>query len=309
MEYITLKNSDLKVSRMCLGGWLFGGKRWGKVDTEESIATIQAALDSGISFFDTADAYGKGFSEELLGKVLEKKREEVVIATKVGVVWRDDDTRYIDLSSSHIEKACELSLKRLKTDYIDLYQLHEMDSKAPIEETGRALKNILKSGKVRYIGVSNYSVEIIQKLQAFVPVISTQSEYSLIKCEIESDIVPFAAKDGISVLAYSPLYRGLLTGKFNANDSFPETDNRHFDEEFIGEKFKENLAKIDSLKNLETKLEKKTSQIAIRWLLQQDCVDVVICGARRPEQLTENIGACGWRLLDEDLSKISQTFI
>ncbi len=309
MEYTTLKHSELHVSRICLGTWLFGGRRWGKVDTNESLATIRYALDAGINFYDTADAYGEGIAESLLGEVLAAKRKNVVLATKVGVVWRTDGTRYVDLSPSHIRQAVYESLKRLRTDYIDLYQLHEMDPATPVEETGAALLKLIEGGQVRYIGVSNFDRASLNKLKAILPVVTVQSEYNLLKREIECDLLPCCAEQEISVLAYSPLQRGLLTGKFTAGSVFSDDDNRYYDEEFQGERFRRNIERIGHLETLSRRLMKLPSQVAIRWLLDTSGIDVVICGARRPEQLAENIGAAGWQLPAEAYRFLGSIFV
>lgn len=291
-----------------MGTWLFGGRRWGKVDTDESLATIRYALDLGINFYDTADAYGEGIAENLLGRVIAAERKNIILASKVGVVWRKDGTRYIDLSPSHINEAIYQSLQRLKTDYIDIYQLHEMDPSTPVEETGTALLRLIEEGLVRYIGVSNYDCTSLDRLKAIVPVLTVQSEYNLLKREVEADLLPHCVECGLSVLAYSPLQRGLLTGKFTASSVFSEDDNRFHDEEFQDKRFLGNLDKIENLKTLSRKLGKSPSQTAIRWLLDSDGVDVIICGARRPEQLTENIGAAGWKLTEESFRFLSAVF-
>ena len=291
-----------------MGTWLFGGKRWGKVVLEESIETLKCALDMGINFFDTADAYGIGLSEKILGDLLFQRRKEVVIATKVGVVWRDDGSRYHDLSPAHIEKAVYQSLKRLRTDYIDLYHLHEMDGSTPVEETGAALKKLLDQGIVRYIGVSNFDIESIERLKAVVSVLTNQEEYSLLKREIEKTMVPFCERNGISLLTYTPLYRGLLTGKFTVSSRFPEDDNRYQDEEFSGGHFRENIRKVNKLVKLSREIGKLPSQVALRWLLENKNVQAVIFGARRPEQLKENIGSVEWTLSRDSYEFLSNVF-
>jgi aryl-alcohol dehydrogenase-like predicted oxidoreductase len=297
MEYTQLPGSDLNVSRMALGTWLFGGRRWGEVDYSDSVRTIDTALEEGISFFDTADAYGAGLSETMLGEMVKGSRAHVVIATKVGVVWQDDGTRRIDLSPSHIRRAVTASLSRLQTDYIDLYQLHEPDPATPIEETGLALRELIDDGLVRYVGVSNFDVEMISRLGTMVPVLTTQSEYSLIKRAIEHDIVPYCRAQGVSLLSHSPLCRGLLSGKFAATSvSFSDTDNRYFEEEFQGKRLQENLKKISQLAEIAADLGRATAAVAIRWVIQNPSVGSVIFGARTPTQLRENLGGIGWEL-------------
>ncbi len=310
MEYHNLHRTDLKVSKIGLGTWLFGGRRWGRVDEGESIRAMEYAINNGINFIDTSDAYGDGLSEKLIGNVLKGKREDVVIATKVGVVWNKEATGvHIDLSERHIRSAIDNSLKRLKTDYVDIYQLHEMDSKVPIEETGLALRKLLDLGKIRYVGVSNFDISAINQLREIVPVISTQSEYSLIKRSIESDIIPFCDKNKISLFTYSPLYRGILTGKFDRSSTFLEDDNRHYDEEFKGEKFVNNIDKISKLVEVANNLNKKPSQVAIRWLLDNEINPVVICGARSKSQLEDIIKSVNWHLDSDIYNKISKIFI
>ena len=308
MEFIQLKSSDLYVSRVSLGTWIFGGRRWGNVDASESVATLKCAVECGINFFDTADAYGEGLSEELLGKAVKKCRENVIIATKVGVVWEEGGFRHLDLSGQHIEEAIEASLRRLQTDYIDLYQLHEPHHETPIEETGAALAKAVESGKIRYVGVSNFESETIDELRNCVPILSTQSEYSLIKRKIEKDIMRYCKITGISLLTYSPLCRGMLSGKFDASSRFPTTDNRSEDEDFQGERFRENLRRVGQLVALSQELQKTPSQLAIRWLLEQPAVDVVICGARTPQQLQENLVGTSWSMPQEVVESISLMF-
>jgi len=308
MEYSKLKNSDLLVSRICLGTWLFGGRRWGKVNSAECLATLERALDLGINFFDTADAYGEGIAEEMLGKVLNQKHLDLIVATKVGVVWRSDGARYIDLSPAHIQDAVRASLKRLKTDTIDLYQIHEMDPLVPIEVTGGALKELIKSGLVRYIGVSNFDPTSIRKLQEILPVVTIQSEYNLIRREIEADILPFCRQAGLSLLVYTPLQRGLLSGKFDQFSFFPEDDNRYHEKDFQGARFTRHLEKIEKLKEISRRIGRSPSQVAIRWLLEQRGVDAVICGARHPAQLTENAGATDWNLTPDSIRALSDLF-
>jgi len=308
MEFINLANTDLSITRVALGTWIFGGRRWGLVNKKDSKLTIKHAFESGINFFDTSDAYGSGYSETLLGEAFHGKRHKVVIASKVGVVWNKDGTVKIDLSAKHINNAIEASLIRLKTDYIDLYQLHEMDPKIGIEEVGEALLKLLESGKVRHIGVSNFDTTSIDRLKMIVPITSIQSEYGLIKREIENDIIPYCQSKGISLLTYSPLYRGILSGKFDKSSTFKEDDNRYYDEEFKGNKFLSNISRINKLVELSNSVEKKPSQVAIRWLLDQQAVASVILGARNKGQLDDNLGAVDWTLSEESHTILSEIF-
>jgi len=308
MEFINLVNTDLCVTRLALGTWIFGGRRWGLVNKRDSKLTIEYAFANGINFFDTSDAYGSGYSETLLGEAFYKKRNEVVIASKVGVVWNKDGTVKIDLSKTHINNAIDESLRRLKTDYIDLYQLHEMDPKIEIDEVGDTLLKLLDSGKVRYIGVSNFDSASIDQLRKIIPVTSIQSEYGLIKRSIENDIIPYCQSNRISLLTYSPLYRGILSGKFDKSSTFKEDDNRYYDEEFKGGKFLNNLSRVEQLVELSNSVGKKPSQIAIRWILDHHAVASVILGARNITQLDDNLGAIDWALSNEIRLLLSEIF-
>jgi aryl-alcohol dehydrogenase-like predicted oxidoreductase len=308
MRYVALPGSGLTVSKLGLGTWLFGGRRWGRVDGLESARTIEAAIESGITLFDTADAYGVGQAELLLGEALKGFRKDVVIASKVGVVWRDDGSRYVDLSPSHIKRAISLSLKRLQTDFIDVYQLHEMDPSTPISETGRALIGLQREGVIRHIGVSNFDVNTLSELTTIVPVLTTQSEYSLCRRAIERDLLPYCQSHRVSVLAHSPLCRGMLSGKFNEASVFPETDNRFHDEEFQGDRFRGNLERVAKLAEIAGELDCSPAALAIRWVMDSPSVDTVICGARTPSQLEDNLSALECGLSPDVMRRVSDLF-
>lgn len=307
METIKLPRTDLVVSRIALGTWLFGGRRWGSVDDAESTRAISVALELGINLFDTADAYGIGKAEEMLGHSL-AARPDIHVATKVGVVWRNDGTRYHDLSAEHVTKACESSLRRLRRDRIDLYQLHDIDLNTPLGDTGSALAGLLESGKIRYVGVSNYAPGQIEELSQYVPVVSVQSEYSLIERGIENEVLPFCQNEGLGLLTYTPLYRGLLNGKFGPGSTFPEDDNRSEDSNFQGRRFADNLVKVHSLANVAAEEGRTLGQTAIRWLLDTSGVSVVICGARSAEQVQENAGSLGWSLGENSYKRLAEAF-
>jgi len=294
MLFRNLKNTELQVSRIALGTWIFGGRRWGSVNPEESVETIHFAFEQGINLIDTSDAYGDGLSETLIGEACKGRRDKFVFATKVGVVWKNDGSGvYHDLSEKHLLKAVDRSLKRLNTDYIDLYQLHEMDDSTPIEETGLALKRLIEVGKIRYVGVSNFNEETIKKLMNIVPVVSTQSEYNLIKRSIENDFLKFCKDSKLDLLTYSPLHRGILSGKFASNVSFKKDDNRFYDEEFQGEKFQKNYKSVELLKEIAIELNTSPTELAISWILHNELSPIVICGARNPTQLKNIIiGSC-----------------
>ncbi|WP_061207047.1 aldo/keto reductase [Leptospira santarosai] len=288
-DYITLPKTDLKVSRLSIGTWLFGGLRWGYVDNLESEKTFLSALDLGINFIDTADAYGKGQSEEFISRLTKGRKENLVIGTKAGVVWNSDGTRRIDLSKKHLVEAAEKSLQRLKLDKIDLYYLHEPDVNTDIEETIEALLLLKVQGKIRYIGLSNFPKETLAQFNSIMHVSCLQDELSLIRREAELTNLKFAKENNLGFLAYSPLSKGLLTGKFKFDSQFSSDDNRSGNEDFSGEKLKENVEKVDRLSQLAKKLGHSTSAVSIAWVLSLDSVTSVVLGARTQKQLEEQM--------------------
>ncbi|WP_017850661.1 aldo/keto reductase [Leptospira interrogans] len=288
-DYIILPKTDLKVSRLSIGTWLFGGLRWGYVDNLESEKTFLSALDFGINFIDTADAYGKGRSEEFISRLTKNRKEHLVIGTKVGVVWNPDGTRRIDLSKRHLIEAVERSLQRLKLDKIDLYYLHEPDANTDIEETVEALQLLKAQGKIRYIGLSNFPKETVTEFNSMINVSCLQDELSLIRRDAESANLKFAKENNLGFLAYSPLSKGLLTGKFKFDSQFSSDDNRSGNENFSGERLRANVEKVDRLFQLAKKLGYSTSAVSIAWVLGLDSVTSVVLGARTQEQLEEQM--------------------
>ncbi len=288
-DYITLPKTDLKVSRLSIGTWLFGGLRWGYVDNRESEKTFLSALDLGINFIDTADAYGKGQSEEFVSRLTKGRKENLVIGTKAGIVWNTDGTRRIDLSKRHLTEAAERSLQRLKLDKIDLYYLHEPDVNTDIEETIEALQLLKAQGKIRYIGLSNFPKETVAQFNSMMHVSCLQDELSLIRREAELTNLKFAKENNLGFLAYSPLSKGLLTGKFKFDSQFPSDDNRSGNEDFSGERLKKNIEKVAILSQFAKRLGYTASAVSIAWVLGIDSVTSVVLGARTQEQLEEQM--------------------
>ncbi len=297
METISIEGTSLTASRIALGTWAIGGWMWGGSDEQEAIRTIHAALDRGITTIDTAPAYGSGRAEEIVGKALAegKRRDHAIIATKVGLEWRDGRV-YRNSSPARIRQEIEDSLRRLRTDYIDLYQVHWPDPLVEIETTAAVLGNLLMEGKVRAIGVSNYSPAQMDAFRSVAPVHTTQPPYNLFERDIENDVLPYAQKAGIAVLAYGALCRGLLSGKITAATRFDGDDLRKVDPKFHGPRFGQYLSAVAALDRFARKqYGKGVLALAVRWILDQGGT-IALWGARRPEQLAQIDETMGWSL-------------
>ncbi|HEY0451086.1 aldo/keto reductase [Actinophytocola sp.] len=285
MRQVYLGPTDLQVSDIAFGTWAFGGE-WGAVDVEESTAAIHRALDLGITLFDTAQGYGFGAAERLLGDALRQRvsREEVVIATKGGLRM-DGDTLLRDASASWLREGVESSLRALGTDHIDLYQIHWPDLRTPAEETAAALEQLVGEGKIRYVGVSNYGVEQMEELRSLGWLETLQPPYHMFHRDIEKEILPYTVKHHIGVLAYGPLAHGLLGGHMSPRTTFAANDWRAKSPDFAGETFLLNLRVVERLKVLAADLGMTLPALAVSWTLANPAVDVTIVGARRPSQL------------------------
>jgi len=306
VDYRKLGRTDIDVSAVALGCWaLIGGETWGEQDRDESRRTIEAALDAGITFFDTAENYGAGESEALLGRVLPPRRQEVVIASKVGRGH---------LAPDDVREACEGSLRRLKTDYIDLYQIHWPNPAVPIDETLGALQSLKDAGKVRSIGVSNFGATYLDEAVQVGRIESDQVGYSLLFRAVERAVQRLCVEHGISILAYSPLAQGLLTGKYRTAADVPDgrartrlfsttrPSARHGEpgcEEAL-------FTALDRIRGLCGEVGKPMNQVALAWLLAQDAVASVIAGARHPEQVLENARAAEVELTPDVLDALGR---
>ncbi len=301
MNFRKLGQSDLNCSVIGLGTWGMAGSFWGKVDDDQSIATIRAGLEAGINLIDTAPVYGDGHSEEVVGKALEGlKREDIVLATKCG---------RFTCETEKIRQELETSLKRLKTDYIDLYQVHWPDDKVPFEETFGELENMRKQGKIRYIGVSNFSVEQTEEASKYCQIVSTQPQYSLLVRDIEKDILPYCVEKNIGILSYGSIGAGALTGKFKEKPVFKEDDERaSFYTFFQEQNWPKTKQMIDTLEEIAASHGKPTVHAAINWVLKQKGISVALVGARTPEQVRMNAQAADWELTDEENAKILQAY-
>jgi aryl-alcohol dehydrogenase-like predicted oxidoreductase len=309
METIRIGASGLAASRIALGTWAIGGWMWGGTDVDESIRTIRSAVERGITLIDTAPVYGFGRAEEIVGMALAQGlRDRAVIATKAGLEWRDGKV-WRNSSPARIRKEVEESLRRLRTDYIDLYQVHWPDPLVPIQETAGALARLLKEGKIRAIGVSNYSPAQMAAFREAAPIHSVQPPYNLFEREAESGVLPYAAQHGIAVLCYGALCRGLLTGTIDSTTRFKGDDLRRKDPKFQEPRFSQYLAAVASLdRYARERYGLGVLALAVRWVLDQGDT-IALWGARRPAQLDPVEGAMGWKLDDKAKQRIEKILL
>ena len=280
---------------------------YGPADEAESLATIHRALDLGINLLDTSDAYGPFTNEELVGKAIRGRRDEVRVATKFGLVRGSDRSwQGIDGSPEHVHEACDGSLRRLGVDHIDLYYQHRVDPNVPIEETVGAMAELVRQGKVRYLGLSEAAPTTIRRAHAVHPISALQTEYSLWSRDPEDELLPTVRELGIGFVAYSPLGRGFLTGRFRRFEDLPEDDWRRQSPRFQGENFQKNLELVDRVKEIAATKNVTPAQLALAWLLAQGEGIVPIPGTKRRKNLEENVAALGIALTREDLERIDQ---
>jgi aryl-alcohol dehydrogenase-like predicted oxidoreductase len=308
MDTIRFGMTELEVTRIAFGTWQIGGD-WGSFDQGQAVAAIRHARDLGISLFDTAQAYGFGASERLLGEALrddlDNRRDEVVIATKGGL--RNDEERPRDSSRAWLRSGAEQSLRELGVDYIDLYQVHWPDPETPFEETAAALQELVDEGKIRHVGVSNYGPAQIADFARTRPVETVQPLYNLLQREIEAELLPYARENDIGVLAYSPLAHGLLTGAVDEHTTFEPGDWRGTSPQFQGETFRRNLEIARELARFAAgELGCTMSQLAIAWTLANPAVHVAIVGARRAEHIEDSVRALDVELTDDHMARIDE---
>lgn len=302
-ETLRIPGIDTPVSRIGLGTWAIGGWMWGGTDEARSIETIRGAVEAGINLIDTAPVYGFGRSEELVGKALEGLRDQAVIASKVALEWPDEQVRR-NASAARIRQEVEDSLRRLRTDRIDLYQVHWPDPRVPHEETAGELERLRQEGKILAIGVSNYSPEQLEAFRQFANPSTVQPPYNLFERAIEADVLPYAQRHGLVVLAYGALCRGLLSGRMTAATRFEGDDLRQGDPKFQAPRFAQYLAAVEALTTFARERHGKSMlALAIRWILDRGPT-IALWGARKPEQLQGLDEAFGWRLSGEDLAAI-----
>jgi aryl-alcohol dehydrogenase-like predicted oxidoreductase len=312
METRQLGQSDLQITVIGLGAWAIGGGEWvggwGSQDDQESIAAINRALDLGINWIDTAPAYGLGRSEQVLAQALKGRADRPYIFTKCAIRWRDDRSLYNSLTAASVREEVENSLRRLQIDVIDLYQIHWPDPEHEIEEAWSTMADLQREGKLRYIGVSNFSVEQMRRMQAIAPITSLQPPYSLVKPQVEDEILPFCREQQIGVIVYSPMMSGLLTGNMTREriEQMPDDDWRKRDPEFQEPRLSQNLHLVEVLRSIGERHGRSPGEVAIAWTLRHPAVTGAIVGARRPSQIEGTIGAADFRLSAKELAEIEQ---
>ncbi|MBS1850643.1 MAG: aldo/keto reductase [Acidobacteria bacterium] len=315
MEYRLLGRSGLKVPVLSFGAATFGGgseffRAWGESDVKEATRLVDICLDAGVNLFDTADVYSKGLSEEILGKAIAGRRDKVLISTKA-TFRMTQETNDVGSSRHHLIQSCENSLRRLGTDYIDIYHMHGFDAQTPVEETLDTLNTLVRSGKVRYIACSNFSGWHLMKSLAvsekygWARYVGHQVYYSLIGREYEWELLPLGLDQGVGALIWSPLGWGRLTGKLRRNQPVPEQSRLHKTADYGPPVADEDLYNVvDALDAVAKETGKSIPQVALNWLLQRPTVSSVIVGARNEEQLRQNLGAAGWNLSQEQVAKL-----
>lgn len=320
MEYRKLANSNLQISTITFGAWAAGGWMWGKTDRNDAIEAIRASYDLGVTSIDTAPIYGQGESEEIVGDAIKGiSRDKIQILTKFGMRWdlnkgdfgfksKNNEGVEIDIykyaGKESIIKECEDSLKRLGTDYIDLYQIHWPESTTPIAETMEAVATLIKQGKVRYAGVCNYTADQMAEAEKTIGLVSNQIPFSMVNRAVEEKTVPYCIAHNKSVLAYSPLERGLLTGKITTGYKFQEGDHRATNKYFSEESIAKTNSFLEMLKPLAAEKKSTLSQLVIRWTIERPGITIALVGARNAKQAIENAKALDVQLSEEEIKFI-----
>ncbi|MET0462241.1 MAG: aldo/keto reductase [Chitinophagaceae bacterium] len=321
MEYRKLGNSSLTPSVITFGAWAAGGWMWGGAERKDAIDAIRASYDLGVNAIDTAPIYGQGTSEEIVGEAIKGlPRDKVLILNKFGMRWdlakgdfafssKDNSGKDIDIykyaGKESIILECENSLRRLGTDYIDLYQIHWPDSTTSIQETMEAVAQLIQQGKVRYAGVCNYDREQLAEASKYVPLVSDQVPYSMVKRHIEADVVPYCIENNLSILAYSPMERGLLTGKMNPGQEFSKGDHRAGLFYFTDENINRTNAFLEKIKPLADSKKLSVGQLVLCWTIAQPGITIALAGARNREQAEQNAKAAAVSLTADEINAIS----
>jgi len=311
MQKRRLGNTDLELTTVGLGTWAMGGPwqyGWGPQDDDEAVGAIHAALETGINWIDTAPAYGLGHSEVLIGQALKQVGEKPIIATKCGILWNEKREKVSCLKRQSIRDECHASLKRLDIDVIDLYQMHWPDPDQDVEEAWEEMARLLDEGKVRYLGASNFSVGQMQRVKKIHPPVSLQPPYNMVNRIVEDELLDYCGQNEIGVVAYSPMQRGLLTGKFDRArfDKLAPDDHRRFSQDFLEPQFSATLELVEELKKIAKRNGRTCAELAISWVLRRPEVTAAIVGARNPWQITETAPAANWKLGKKDIEEIER---
>jgi aryl-alcohol dehydrogenase-like predicted oxidoreductase len=322
MEYRQLGTSAVNASVITFGAWAIGGWMWGGADRKEAIAAIQAAYDNGVTSIDTAPAYGQGLSEEIVAEAIKDiPRDRLQLMTKFGLRWdvqqgefffksKDNEGRDIDIyklaSKESVMKECENCLRRLQTDYIDLFQIHWHDTTTPISETMEALLRLQEQGKIRAAGVCNYSTALVKEAEKVISLASDQVPYSMVLRDIEKELVPYCIENKKAIIAYSPLQRGLLTGKIKPGHTFAAGDSRESNRFYTTENMTRINNLLDTLRPLAAEKNATLAQLVLRWTIDQPGITIALAGARNAEQAVQNAKAADIRLTKEETGFINQ---
>ena len=308
MEYRIIGDSGIRVSRIGLGTWAIGGSFWGGADDADSMRTISRALDMGINLIDTAPVYGFGESEQVVGRAVREygSRDRVVLATKCGLKW-DDNGIYRDSEPERLEMELHDSLRRLRTDYIDIYQVHWPDRRVPYEDTAAQMLRFQEEGKIRLIGVSNFSVEQLNQFQPVSSISTIQPPYNLFEQETETDVLPWAIQRDLTVLGYGAICRGLLSGRVGLGSEFPDGDIRNYDPKFQAPRLERYLDAVSRLDQLaRSRFNRRVIHLSVRWVLDRYAGLVALWGARRPDQLDAVPEIMDWQLTPEERETVSR---
>lgn len=319
MKFKRVDKLDFEISAVGFGCWAAGGSSvWNNSDDDETVRTIQRAIELGVNFFDVAPVYGFGHAETILGKAITGQRDKIIIATKCGLIWDDANNISNNLVPESIEREIDDSLRRLNTDYIDIYQLHWPDPNTPIEDTMGVMEKLKQAGKIRYVGVSNFSVALAERARAAGTIVSHQGLYNLLErnpsqyhgipleYRTEDDILPDCREHGMAFFPYSPLFQGLLTDGFKQQGNFDSHDVRSANPKLNGEAFQQYFQIRQGLLAFAESIGKPLSQVAINWLIEQPQVTSVICGAQTIAHIEENVGSTSWTLTADMRSEIDQ---
>jgi aryl-alcohol dehydrogenase-like predicted oxidoreductase len=323
METRRLGTSDLEITPVVLGAWAIGGSMWGGQDDQDAVAAIHASLDAGINFIDTAPVYGMGRSEELVGRALRGRRDKVLVATKCGLIWDsvegtrkfemvDVDGRsrpiHHDLRPAAVRSGCEDSLRRLAREQIDLYQIHWPDPGMRTEDSFSELIKLREEGKIRWIGVSNFSAQQLRVAREVAGVVSAQPQYNLLDRSIEAELLPFCRREQVGIIAYSPMARGLLSGKYGASHKFAANDHRGGVRWFSPETLPKVQAALEKARPMAAAHGVSLANLAVAWVASTPGVTAAIVGARTAQQATENAKAATVRLGEADRATLSEWF-